>query len=196
MSTAAAAAAHRIDQMPGGNLVLIGFRGSGKTSVGRLVAARLNWAFVDTDERIESLAGRPICELFEQLGPAWFRQQETRLIGELVGGRQQVISVGGGAVLEERNRGALRTAGICVWLTAPAEELYRRMLADPRNAQTRPPLTGQDGLAEVRHLLSEREPLYAAAAHRTLSTAGRTLEEVAEALLRLVAESGRFSENS
>ena len=154
------------------NVILIGYRGCGKTCVGREVAARLGWTFVDTDERIEA-QGRSIRQIFEQEGEPFFRRLETDVIAEVTRGTEQVIAVGGGAVLSEANRTALRAAGLCIWLTAPVAELHRRSLADPRSLATRPALTPRSGLDEIRHLLAQREPLYAAmrfAARRAVSS--------------------------
>lgn len=189
------------DAPRGRNLVLIGCRGCGKTTVGRAVAQRLGWVFVDTDERVAALAGRSIAAIFATDGEAAFRELESRAIAEAirdaglegpalqgsVGVSPTVVSVGGGAVLSPANRVALRQAGLCIWLTAPAEELQRRVSADPDHAAARPALTPLDAPAEMQHLLREREPLYAALADHVVSTAGRSLEEVVE-IVRQLAE--------
>jgi shikimate kinase len=176
--------------MPAHNVVLIGYRGCGKSYVGREVARRLGWPFVDTDERIEAAAGRCIRDIFAQQGEAHFREMETRIIPQVTATRGQVIAVGGGAVLAASNRAKLRRAGVCVWLTAPATELYRRLEADPRSGTTRPALTTRGGLAEVRHLLAQRRPLYAGLADHVVPTRARSVAEVATAVLRAAAKHG------
>jgi shikimate kinase len=173
--------------MPVRNVILIGYRGCGKTSVGRAVAARLGWTFVDTDERIEA-GGRSIREIFNQDGEPFFRQIETEAIDNIVRGTRQVIAVGGGAVLSAANCATLRAAGLCIWLTAPDKELHARLLADPRSPATRPALTPLSGLDEIRHLLSERDPLYAATAHLVVPTTEQSVAQVVEAVLNAVAE--------
>ncbi|MEW6197443.1 MAG: shikimate kinase [Planctomycetota bacterium] len=204
------------DVSRGRNLVLIGCRGCGKTTVGRALAARLGWVFVDTDERVAALAGRPIATIFATDGEAAFRELESRVIAAAIHRRDAcatpdtpadvghggptlqgsagvspaVLSVGGGAVLSEANRAALRQAGLCIWLTAPADELHRRVMSDPDHAADRPALTHLDGPAEMQHLLREREPLYAALADHVVSTAGRSLEEVVEIVRRLAETPG------
>lgn len=178
--------------MAASNLILIGYRGCGKSCVGRQLAARLGWRFVDTDELVEAAAGKPIRAIFEQDGEAAFRQQETGIVAQAAAGRRQVISVGGGAVLVEENRAILRAAGTRVWLTAPAEELQRRIEADPRSAATRPALTARAGLDEIRHLLGQREPLYASIAEHVVPTAGLSVEQVTDAVLAVLA-AGRAS---
>jgi shikimate kinase len=177
-------------RQPPRNVILIGYRGCGKTSVGRLLATRLGWTLVDTDERIEAAAGRSIRDIFAQGGEAAFRRLEADAVAEVARGTRQVISVGGGAVLSEDNRRTLRAAGVRVWLTAPAEELYRRMRGDPRDARTRPALTGRGGLDEVRHLLAEREPLYAELADHVVPTGQRSVEQVVEAILAALGSGG------
>jgi shikimate kinase len=177
------AAVGRADDRQVRNLVLIGYRGCGKSCVGRQVAARLGWSSIDTDEQVEALAGRPIAAIFEQDGEAAFRSLEEATIARVTRGDRQVISVGGGAVLSEANRHALRAAGLCVWLAAPPEELHRRIQADPRTAAVRPRLTDRGGLDEIRHLLRQRQPLYAALADHVVQTAGQSIEQVVEAVL-------------
>lgn len=178
------------------NLVLLGYRGAGKTTVGQRVAARLGWSFVDTDQRIEATTGRSIREIFEHDGEAAFRRTEAAVIQQVLRGRKQVISVGGGAVLSPANRQALRAAALCVWLTAPAEELHRRILGDPRSGVSRPPLTEGPALQEVRRLLAQREPLYAATAHHVVQTAGRSVEQVVDAVLKALTGRDGSAETS
>jgi shikimate kinase len=168
------------------NVILIGLRGSGKTRVGAALAARLGWAFVDTDDLIERTRQRSIAEIFSSEGEAAFRSLEVETIASVARGCRQVISAGGGAVLSARNRRLLRNAGICVWLTAPPEVLNARMESDPRTASSRPALTGQAGLAEMRWLLEQRRGLYAEVAHHDVDTTGRTVEQVVEAVLALL----------
>lgn len=176
------------------NLVLIGYRGCGKTSVGRQLAQRLGWTFVDTDERVEAAAGCSISRIFARDGEAAFRSLETGVLADVTAGIHQVLSVGGGAVLAAANRDTLRAMRVCVWLTAPPEELHRRMQGDPRNASTRPELTPVGGLDEVRALLNERGPLYAAVADHVVETAGRSVEQVAADVLALVSGRDTSSE--
>jgi shikimate kinase len=179
------------DQPSRGNLVLIGLRGSGKSAVAEVLAQRLGWNAVDTDELVEQQSGRTIREIFEADGEAGFRALETRVLERVVRGKRQVISVGGGAILSEHNRRLLRQAGLCVWLTAPPEVLHRRLQADTRTASLRPPLTNMPGLEETRQVLQTREPLYAATAEHVVDTTDRTVTQVADAVVALVSSSPR-----
>ena len=115
---------------PPAGLALIGARGSGKSTVGRLVADRLGWAFEDADEALERAAGRSIAAIFADDGEPTFRDLEERTIAALTGRSRLVLATGGGAVLRESNRRALRRFGLVVWLDADPETLAGRLRAD------------------------------------------------------------------
>jgi shikimate kinase len=149
-------------------VVLIGYRGSGKTTVGRLLAKRRGIDFVDTDERIVAEAGRSIAEIFASEGKGGFRARESAAIASAAGASGRcVLSVGGGAVEIEANRTLLKSLGPVLWLDAPAELLWQRIQADPATTSNRPNLSG-GGLDEVRTILARRRPLYAALADVTI----------------------------
>lgn len=168
------------------NLVLIGLRGSGKTTTGQWVAQRLGWAFVDLDARIEARLGKTVREIFAEAGESAFRREEATEIAAVVQGRQQVIATGGGAVLEAENRQKLKAAGLCIWLTAPVEVLAERLAQDRRTPALRPALTELAPLDELRQLAAEREPLYAATAHAQVDTAKYTQEQVVQQIVRQI----------
>ncbi len=166
-------------------IFLIGYRGTGKTTVARLLAERLGWKWVDADEALEKRAGLSIREIFAAEGEAGFRDLEERLLEELCRLENCVIATGGGVVLREANRRRLRQAGRVVWLTADAHTLYHRLEQCPTTAQRRPALT-VGGLAEIEELLSRRQPWYAACADWTVDTVGRSPEEVASVIFSFV----------
>ncbi len=166
------------DDGRGSGVVLIGYRGSGKTSVGKLLAERLKVPFVDTDRLVVRDVGRSIVEIFEQEGEAGFRRYESEAIADLVGRRAVVVSVGGGAIMVAANMEALRSLGKIVWLTAPAEVLYGRIVEDASSRGARPALTSLVGVEEVRHVLAEREPVYRRWADVEISTDGVEIEAV------------------
>ena len=143
-----------------GPLILIGYRATGKTTVGRLLASRLRWAFADIDEHIESTFGGSIAQIFAAEGEAGFRNRESSALGALCTQNQCVIATGGGAILRPENRALLRSAGFVVWLTANPETIWSRLQGDPTTLARRPNLTAAGGLEEVRVLLRAREPLY------------------------------------
>lgn len=170
------------------NIILIGARGAGKTSVGRRLAQRLQRPFVDTDERIERLTGRSVRELFAERGETGFRDLESKSLRQALLENGQVVSIGGGAVVRDENRNCLRTSGLCVWLTAPAAELARRVAADQRGAEARPALTTLAPAEEMERLLEERSPLYAQLADLTLDTTDRDIEQIVDTILASIDE--------
>ncbi len=181
------------------NIILIGFRGSGKSVAGRALAQRLALPFVDTDEEVELAAGRTIAEIFETDSEAAFRELERNAVLEACGLYGTVISVGGGAVENEELAGAMRRSGAVVFLSAPAEVLHGRIEADAATTARRPALTGKSGLAEVEEVLARRLPIYRATAHLEIDTAGRDPQAVAgeiEALLRGSGFPNNFSPES
>ena len=159
------------------SVVLIGYRGSGKTTVGRLLADRRDAAFIDTDEMIVQFAGRSIAEIFEVEGEAGFRRREEQAIRMSTAQQGRIISVGGGAVDSEKNRRLLRDYGTVVWLEAPPETLWARMQDDRTTGDSRPDLGG-GGLEEIREVLARRTPLYASTSHVAMHVATLTPKQV------------------
>lgn len=170
----------QIDPAP--NLVLIGFMGSGKTTVGKLCAERAGLQFLDTDTLIESRAGCTIAALFSAHGEAAFRALERVVIAESAVPAGRVLATGGGAVLDPANALALRAGGVVFWLEAGAAELLARV----GDAAGRPLLDGAADLeARVSALIASRRAVYGAAAHHVLQTDGKTPDAVAEEALVL-----------
>lgn len=165
------------------NLVLIGYRGTGKTTVARRLSQRLGWSALDADDEVERRAGRSIADIFAQDGEASFRDLESAVLLDLAGLTHTVFAAGGGAVLREPNRRALRDAGRVVWLTAPAEVLARRIAADATTSARRPNLTAAGGEAEIRQLLAQRAPLYRECAELDVDTAEKSPDEIAREIL-------------
>lgn len=166
-------------------LVLTGFMGSGKTTVGRLLAARLNWRFVDLDDEIVRRHEMSVAEIFAQHGEAVFRSAETEALRSFLGEPHIVLALGGGAIETAVNREMLQTSPhtLVVLLTAPFATLYQRCLAqqaDPSAAAR--PLLGDAASAEDR--LSRRHQLYRAAARVSLDTMGQTPEQSVESVLQ------------
>lgn len=168
---------------PSDNVILIGFRGSGKSTVGRALARRTGRPFVDSDDAVESAAGATIREIFQRESEAGFRQREAAALRELLRREGCVVSVGGGAVLDPANRVLLRDGGRRVWLTAPPDVLYRRIRADASSSTRRPALTPLDGLPEVQRLLAEREPCYRELAEWTIDTTSADIDAVVARLM-------------
>jgi shikimate kinase len=159
-------------------IALIGPRGSGKTTLARLLAEILGWQWADADRILEEKAGRCVRDIFADEGETGFRQREAAVLRELCQLRRHVIATGGGAILREENRALLRASAWVVGLSADADTLWHRLEADAASARLRPPLLG-GGKAEVEQVLHKREPLYQACAHWTVTTALRAPADVA-----------------
>jgi shikimate kinase len=170
-------------------IFLIGPRGSGKTTVGRLLAARLGWPFADMDDLIEARAGRSVAEIFAAEGEPEFRDREAATLRDVATTVEAVIATGGGVVLRDANRRLLRDAGFCVWLTADGATLWQRIQGDPLTGVRRPALTGLPGPDEVAHVVASREPLYREVAHLSLSTESASPEAAVSAILTACSKS-------
>ncbi|QDU22275.1 shikimate kinase [Urbifossiella limnaea] len=164
-------------------ILLVGPRGSGKSTVGPELARRLGWAFADADELVESTAGMSIAAIFAAEGEAGFRDREAAALESLCALPNRVVATGGGAVLRESNRALLKRSGFVVWLTVTPEVAFERMTADPTTAARRPNLTAAGGLGELRELIASREPLYRAVADFTCDTGGASPDAAAAAIL-------------
>lgn len=138
------------------NLVLIGFMGTGKTTVGKKVAKELGMEFVDTDKEIEKITGLTVSEIFAKDGEVRFRSEERAAVRRLTQGDNRVIATGGGVVLNPENMALLRAHGVVISLVATPEVIYERV----RRKKTRPLLTSSDLLASIEKLLEERADLY------------------------------------
>ena len=166
----------------GRNLILIGFMGTGKTTIGKDVAKSLGFRFVDTDELICRKAGKSVPKIFEEDGEAAFRLIETEILEEYGNMTDQVISTGGGIVTEKRNHILLHQAGYVVWLKASPETIFDRV---SRN-KNRPLLQVDDPLQTIKEMLEGRMELYDAIDDLSINTDKLTLEEIAFGIVESV----------
>ncbi len=180
------------------NIVLIGFSGSGKSTVGQGVAEQLGWEFVDTDVEVERVAGKPIHRIFAEDGEPSFRRLESEAVRAALQGEGRVVSVGGGAVMNPDNRRAMRDGNLVLLLEAEVDTLLERLSADTDD-EPRPMLGmgvgGQrpggntslaDARARIEALKAAREPIYRETAHRALRTDGRSVGDVMRQVVETV----------
>lgn len=165
------------------NIVLIGYRGAGKSTVGRLLASRLGRQLVSTDAEIVKRAQRSVPEIIAQDGWEYFRDLESDICRELAGRDQLVIDTGGGAILRTQNIDALKKHGTLFWLTASVETIAKRIGSDNQ----RPSLTGNKSFVdEIEEVLQERVPKYQAAADHVIATDHRSVTQLVETVLALL----------
>jgi shikimate kinase len=165
------------------NIVLIGYRGTGKSAVGRRLAARLGRTLVSTDREIVKRAHRSIPEIVAQEGWEYFRDLESDVCRELAGHDQLVIDTGGGAILRTQNVEALKKNGIVFWLTASLETIRKRIGGDSQ----RPSLTGTKSFVEeIQDVLRERTPKYHAAADHVIVTDDRSIDQLVGTIRTLI----------
>ena len=164
-------------------VLLIGFMGSGKTSVGQSLAFRARVPFLDTDEMISRNEGRPITEIFAQQGEEAFREMETALLKKLLEDRTgiRVISVGGGMPVREENRKLMRSLGKVIYLKASPEVLEKRLEGD----KSRPLLQGGDLHQKILSMMEKRREIYEDAADISIFTDHMTVRETAKRILKM-----------
>ncbi|MEO1641134.1 MAG: shikimate kinase [Pseudomonadota bacterium] len=163
-------------------VVMVGMMGSGKTAIGRALAAALDVPFVDSDAAIEEAAALTIAEIFERDGEPFFRKRETEVLRRLLSGPPGIVSTGGGAFLAAQNRDAIAQMGVAVWLDADLATLWERV----RHKDTRPLLRTDDPKATLTNIFEQRTPIYALAGVRVpidpLASIADTTERVLSAL--------------
>jgi len=168
------------------NVALIGFRGTGKTQIGKRLAKRLNMRFIDTDKEIVRETGKPIPRIFEDSGEAGFREIEKQIVKRVSGMEKICIACGGGIVLFEENIDNLKKNSTIILLECNAETIYRRIKRD----KNRPALTEKEGIEEVKHLLGERERLYQEAADLKIDSGNASLNECVQNIIDIMNERG------
>ena len=174
-------------------IILIGYRCTGKTSVGKRIAERLGMPFCDTDDLIQAEAGMTIAEIVAAGGWEAFRAQERAIIKTLPSSSAGIIAVGGWAVTDAANRRVLKQLGSCVWLTADVKTIVERMRADQGGDARRPPLS-RDGLEqETIAILRQRTPLYQELADFAVATTGKAIDAIADEVCGVLARQGHMT---
>jgi len=167
-----------------GNIILIGMMGSGKTTVGKLLAKQLNKEFVDSDEEIQRRTGVTIPHIFDVEGEAGFRARETAALEELMHRKNIVLATGGGAPLSDQNRTMLKSGGIVVYLKSNVHDLWHRT----RHDHNRPLLQTPDPRATLQMLYEKRDPIYSGIADIVIHTGKQNVQILLARLQQLIAE--------
>ncbi|MGA2402578.1 MAG: shikimate kinase [Syntrophobacteraceae bacterium] len=171
------------------NIALIGFRATGKSTVGKILAGKLGRQFLDMDRRLTSEAGRDIATWVKQDGWDSFRRAESGLLRLISLQKGLVVATGGGVVLDPQSRRVLRENFFTVWLKATPETIYARLGSDPGSSQTRPSLCELPMREEIEKVLSEREALYSQLADIQIDTEGRQTMRIADEIATIFNQS-------
>ena len=170
------------------NIVLIGYRCTGKTAVSQILAEELKKNFVDTDTLIEEYAGCSVKTVISSNGWRQFRELEKKIIKAVTAKNNQVIATGGGAVLDEDNLKNLKRNAWVVWLNGTPEVLAQRMVKDQARGKSRPSLTGENAIKEIAGVLANRRPYYKKAGNFRIDTSTLSIREVADLIVRNLPE--------
>lgn len=172
-------------------IILTGYRGTGKTTVGKKLAARLQWNFLDMDDLLTQRLGASITEIVAIHGWEYFRQAEAKLLQELSGIQHTVIATGGGAIEHQQEWRQIRPHAFVIWLDATVQTIEQRLQADRRSVQLRPSLTAHTVSDEIRIVLKRRTPLYRAGSDLRLLTDKRTPDQLTEQIIKAIGMSSQ-----
>ncbi|MCF6148063.1 MAG: shikimate kinase [Candidatus Kuenenia sp.] len=168
------------------NIFLIGFRGTGKSFIGKILAQRLNRKYIDADEYLEQKEGKTIKDIFAESGEETFREIESRVIAELCMQNNLIVATGGGVVLNAENVGRMKKCGVAILLEADADTLFERIKGDVGTKTKRPSLTQYDGYQEIKYLLEKRKPSYGKAADFVVNTAQISADETVNKIMSFI----------
>lgn len=169
-------------------IFLIGYRCTGKTTVGKILSDRLDFDFIDTDRMIEQQTGSTILQLVETSGWEKFRQVEKKILFNTKNLKNTVVSTGGGIVIDPENQAFIHQNGYCVWLDADIKTILSRLNMDKNTCSSRPSLTDKDLLNETEELVTLRKPLYEKASHLRIDASFHTPEEIVNIIDRRVTD--------
>ena len=170
------------------NLFLIGYRCTGKTTVGKSIAAVMDWLFVDSDLQVMKDSGKHIKEIVASKGWEAFRRMERAAIKQICKKDRQVVATGGGAVLDETNVRVMKTGGPVVWLGATSETIQKRMLQDKNSEGFRPALTDRGRIEEIEDMLVKRNPYYESASDFSIHTDDVPVEKIVEIIIQKIKD--------
>jgi shikimate kinase len=174
-------------------VILIGYRASGKSTLGKLLAAKMKIPFWDADSLVEENLGMPIKEIVAAHGWDFFRLREKETIQKLSQKGACVIATGGGVVLDKENVDLLKALGIVIWINAPINDIIERLVEDKKAEATRPQFTAGSLVQETIDILQQRIPLYKQAADMMIETAGQSAPQAADKIYQYLLESGNLA---
>lgn len=166
------------------NIILTGYRATGKSCIGKLLAERLGLGFIDMDKEIEAREKSSIADIVEKHGWQYFRSHEKELLTELISKIDLVIATGGGAILHADIWKEAMQSAFVVWLKADLETIKKRIRDDSNTDAQRPSLTGNSVTKEIEAVLKEREPLYSTGSHISVDTTNNTPDDIVEIILK------------
>ncbi|MEJ2166714.1 MAG: shikimate kinase [Deltaproteobacteria bacterium] len=172
------------------NLFLIGYRCSGKTTIGKSIATTIGWSFVDSDIRVTKACGKSIKDIIETEGWDAFRRMERSTIKQICTHDRQIVATGGGVVLDADNIKEMKTAGMVVWLGASAETIRKRMFQDKNSKHFRPALTDRGRIEEIEGMLSQRNPYYERASDFFIDTNGLPIKKITQTIIEKLDQNG------
>ena len=176
------------------NLFLIGYRCTGKTTIGKSIAMTMDWSLVDSDILVIKEYGKSIKDIIDTEGWEAFRRMERSTLKQICTKDRQVVATGGGVVLDKANIKAMKTSGMVIWLGATAETIQKRMLQDKNTGNFRPALTDKGRMQEIEDMLLKRNPYYESASDFSIQTDDEPLNKITQRIIEKLNESrgGKF----
>ncbi|GAB6267525.1 MAG: shikimate kinase [Smithella sp.] len=174
------------------NVVLIGYRATGKSTVGKILSTKLKIAFCDTDLLVEKKMAMPIRDIVALHGWDYFRIKEKETIKTLTKKKSAIIATGGGVVLDRENVNLLKQTGVIIWLNAPVQDIIDRLNKDAQSTAIRPQFTTGNIAEETAEVMKQRLPLYEGAADYIVDTRGKKAVQVAEEIYQYLRKSGNL----
>jgi shikimate kinase len=170
------------------NLFLIGYRCTGKTTIGKSIADAIDWSFVDADIMLVRECGKHIKDIVDTEGWKAFRRRERSTLKQICTKKRQVVATGGGVVLDKANIEAMQTSGMVIWLGATAETIQERMLQDENIGNFRPALTDKGRMEEIEDMLLKRNPYYESASDFSIHTDDVPVDEITEIIIQRIKD--------
>jgi shikimate kinase len=174
------------------HIILIGYRGTGKSAVGKRLAEKLQMPFYDTDELIETATGRSIKEMVAENGWAYFRERERQIVRELTAFQRSIIATGGGVVMDEGNAAILKKHGVLIWLSADVKTIVERIQSDGSSSKRRPPFSQEGIMKETEDVLKKRIPVYSLLADYSIDTINNNIDEIVNSICQFLSRTDRF----